>query len=67
MKSPWIEGNLSHEEMKAIWEMEGEQASKRLLEERAADPFFRDHAVFEGPAPADLSERHDDYLYGDED
>jgi hypothetical protein len=30
------------------------------------DPFFSDKTVFEGPCPADLSARHDDYLYGDE-
>jgi hypothetical protein len=31
------------------------------------DPFFADRRVYEGSAPADLSERHDDYLYGDKD
>lgn len=33
--------------------------------DRARDPFFADIAVYEGDAPHDLSERHDDYLYGD--
>ncbi len=27
------------------------------------DPLFTTYAVYEGPAPSDLSERHDDYLY----
>jgi hypothetical protein len=31
------------------------------------DPFFAYRKVFEGPVPTDISERHDDYLYGDED
>jgi hypothetical protein len=29
------------------------------------DPVFTDDAVFEGPAPADVSAEHDGYLYGD--
>lgn len=29
------------------------------------DPLFADTAVFRGPAPRDLSRRHDRYLYGD--
>ncbi len=29
------------------------------------DIFFRDDLVFSGDCPADLSVRHDDYLYGD--
>lgn len=33
--------------------------------DRASDPFFADIAVYEGDAPHDLSERHDDYLYGE--
>lgn len=28
------------------------------------DPVFADAAVFEGPAPANLSDEHDDHLYG---
>ncbi|HTG34228.1 MAG TPA: CopG family transcriptional regulator [Thermoanaerobaculia bacterium] len=31
------------------------------------DPFFADREVYEGPAPADGAERHDDYIYGDKD
>jgi hypothetical protein len=27
------------------------------------DPLLRDDAVYEGPAPRDVAERHDDYLY----
>jgi len=30
------------------------------------DPFFSDSAVWEGPTPGDVAERHDDYLYGDD-
>ena len=29
------------------------------------DPLFADREVYEGPAPADGAERHDDYIYGD--
>jgi predicted DNA-binding protein len=28
------------------------------------DPFFADDAVYHGDVPSDLSEKHDDYLYG---
>lgn len=28
------------------------------------DPLFSDTAVYAGKAPKDLSEKHDDYLYG---
>lgn len=28
------------------------------------DPFFSDNETFDGPAPHDLSENHDKYLYG---
>lgn len=46
---------------------------RELLEERLdreapgpdEDPFFSDKRVWTGPVPADLSARHDDYLYGD--
>lgn len=31
------------------------------------DPFYMDKAVFEGTSPYDLSEKHDDYLYGEKD
>jgi len=30
----------------------------------ANDPLIADRAVFEGPIPADTSERHDELLYG---
>jgi hypothetical protein len=33
---------------------------------RAADPFLSDKSVYHGDVPSDLSERHDDYLYGEE-
>jgi hypothetical protein len=32
---------------------------------RSEDPLFKDVEVYDGPVPSDLSERHDDYLYGD--
>lgn len=32
--------------------------------ELGEDPLFED-VVFDGPAPRDLSRRHDEYLYGD--
>ncbi len=32
---------------------------------RAADPLFANIEIREGETPADLSERHDDYLYGE--
>jgi hypothetical protein len=35
-------------------------------ERRAADPLFT-AGIFTGPAPTDLAENHDDYLYGDAD
>lgn len=31
------------------------------------DPFFAHRKVYDGPVPADIAERHDDYLYGDKD
>jgi hypothetical protein len=31
------------------------------------DSFFADRRTYDGSVPADLSERHDDYLYGDKD
>ncbi len=30
---------------------------------QGADPLLADRAVFRGPAPGDISARHDDYLY----
>ncbi|MAT71583.1 MAG: hypothetical protein CMJ58_18910 [Planctomycetaceae bacterium] len=33
--------------------------------DRASDPLFAGLQVWEGDAPSDLSENHDDYLYGD--
>lgn len=44
-----------------------ERRLKRLELPWSEDPFFADKEVFKGPTPPDLSERHDDYLYGDED
>ncbi|MCA9237197.1 MAG: hypothetical protein KDA44_17105 [Planctomycetales bacterium] len=34
--------------------------------QRASDSLFADLEVWNGPTPADLSDRHDDYLYGDD-
>jgi hypothetical protein len=52
-----------------------EQFVRETLERRlrllslpwSEDPFFADREVYEGPAPADGAERHDDYIYGDKD
>jgi hypothetical protein len=41
-----------------------ERSLKRLELPWSEDPFFADREVYEGPVPADISERHDDYLYG---
>jgi hypothetical protein len=35
------------------------------VERRSADPLFANIEVWEGDTPSDLSERHDDYLYGE--
>jgi hypothetical protein len=43
-----------------------QSCAQMTLEERKRDPLFSDRAVWEGDAPADLSERVDDYLYGEE-
>lgn len=37
-----------------------------VSKDRSNDPFFSDIAVYRGEAPSDLSARHDDYLYGEE-
>lgn len=42
-----------------------ERRLKRLTLPWSEDPFFADKEVYDGPAPADGAERHDDYLYGD--
>jgi hypothetical protein len=54
---------------------EAEELARKILEKRERnaqlpwdeDPFFKDVLVYDGPAPADGSERHDDYIYGDMD
>ena len=50
-------GELMREALEVILREEGE---------KTRDPFFADTAVFEGPAPSDLSANLDHYLY-DED
>ena len=46
------------------------RSMEALLEKAQAtgedDPFLADGAVFRGPAPRDLSAKHDEYLYGGE-
>ena len=46
-----------------------DQLVRRLINEhvgkRAEDPLFANLSVYTGEAPADLSENHDDYLYGE--
>jgi hypothetical protein len=44
-----------------------ERYLRKLERPWSEDPFFADRRVYEGAVPADLSERHDDYLYGDKD
>jgi hypothetical protein len=48
---------------RALERAASEPASGR---KRKRDPLWEDHAVYDGPVPPDLSERHDDYLYGSE-
>ena len=35
------------------------------ISKRAEDPLFANISVFQGDAPSDLSQNHDEYLYGD--
>lgn len=43
-----------------------EPANRRTADsDYQQDPLFK-FSVYDGPAPADGAERHDDYLYGDE-
>lgn len=44
-----------------------ERRLKRLELPWSEDPFFADKEVYKGSTPPDLAERHDAYLYGDED
>jgi predicted DNA-binding protein len=44
-----------------------ERHLKRLELPWSEDPFFADQTVYKGQTPPDLVERHDDYLYGDQD
>ena len=37
-----------------------------MNKDRSQDPFFADTALYRGDAPSDLSARHDDYLYGED-
>jgi hypothetical protein len=54
---------------------DAEDFARRALEERERnaqlpwdeDPLFKNVLVYDGPVPPDLSEKHDDYLYGDDD
>jgi hypothetical protein len=49
-------GELIRESLEAT--LRGEEG-----EVREEDALYGDDAVYEGPAPSDLSDRHDDYLY----
>jgi len=51
-------GELIREALEAIL---GHSDDKNLSE----DPLFSDDAVYEGKAPEDLSQNHDQYLYGE--
>jgi len=44
-----------------------ERRLKQLESPWDEDPFFKDNLAYDGPVPPDSSERHDDYIYGDED
>lgn len=44
-----------------------EQRRRNALLPRSEDPLFKEVPVYDGPVPPDVSERHDAYLYGDED
>jgi hypothetical protein len=54
---------------------EAKEFARTLLEERERngqlpweeDPLFKDVPVYDGPVPADSSERYEDYLYGEDD
>jgi hypothetical protein len=54
---------------------DAEDFAHRAMEERerneqlpwSEDPLFKDVLVYDGPVPPDLSENHDDYVYGDDD
>jgi hypothetical protein len=48
-----------------VHQMEEERRRSAKLP-RSEDPLFKNVPVFRGPVPADLSERHDDYFYGDQ-
>ena len=37
----------------------------RQANARGIDPFVADKTVYRGPAPKDLAENHDQYLYGE--
>jgi hypothetical protein len=54
---------------------DAKEFARTLLEEREKnaqlpweeDPLFKDVPVYDGPVPADSSERYEDYLYGEDD
>ncbi|HEV7667555.1 MAG TPA: hypothetical protein VGS22_03460 [Thermoanaerobaculia bacterium] len=54
------------EEMRKFVEELLAERKKSALLPPGENPFFKDHEVYHGSTPADLSERHDDYLYGDD-
>lgn len=53
-------GELVRESLKEKMEKAPRKGRKKR------DPFFADTAVFRGDVPPDLSERIDDYLYGED-
>ncbi len=54
---------------------EAGEFARRVLEERERnaqlprdeDPLFKNVLVYDGPVPADSSERYEDYLHGEDD
>jgi hypothetical protein len=59
------EADDAEEMRKFVEELLAERKKSALLPS-SENPFFKDHEVYDGPTPADLSERHDEYLYGDD-
>jgi hypothetical protein len=54
----------------SLGELIREALAERLLaldRPRSEDPLFKEPAYFHGPAPSDIAENHDDYLYEGED
>ena len=54
----------------SLGELIREALAERLVDidrPRSEDPLFKNVSIYTGPVPSDIAERHDEYLYGDED